>query len=144
MLTIKKTRNIDQLGYKHEVAVHENGFGTGVHTANHTESIWSEIKRLRGFYKGLNCDPEFIQVAATNIRIRKCNFEKGWWSIEVKLNWLESCIPYFGRIMPLLNNSFIILPHFLLLFYAQFVITNKKTKRKFGKFVLFITHQPKF
>ena len=42
------------MGYHHIVVAHERGFGRGIATTNHIESLWSLLKRYGRFNKGCN------------------------------------------------------------------------------------------
>ncbi len=47
-------RNLENIGYEHRVINHFRGFGRGVETTNHIESIWSEMRRIGEFKKGFS------------------------------------------------------------------------------------------
>ncbi len=46
--------NLRNLNYIHRVVVHAAGFGHGLDTTNGIESIWSQVKRLSDYYKGIS------------------------------------------------------------------------------------------
>lgn len=57
--------HLGNLGFRHIVVVHDIGFGEGFRITNGIESIWSQIKRLTGFYSGMHGDPGYIQSVVT-------------------------------------------------------------------------------
>lgn len=45
-------RCLTSLGYNHTVVIHDGGFGRGIYTTNHIESLWSQLKHLGNFNNG--------------------------------------------------------------------------------------------
>lgn len=53
--------HLNELGFEHEVIIHNEGFGSDEHTTNTIEPLWHELKNLYDYYKGIHGDADYLQ-----------------------------------------------------------------------------------